>query len=136
PKVSEVPTDPRRPAAQRPGTSSGTNPAVLILAAVVVLLLGGVGGAFIFRSMQQPAQPPPVAATVVRFSLTADRPVTVFLGKQELGPTPLNVFIPSGKHQLELREADGARRALEVNLPPTEPEAKLIVTLDSLPALP
>ncbi|HEY0880090.1 MAG TPA: hypothetical protein VGD87_01105, partial [Archangium sp.] len=81
-------------------------------------------------------QPPPVAATVVRFSLTSDRPVTVFLGKQELGPTPLNVFIPSGKHALELREEDGSRRALEVNLPATEPEAKLIVTLDSLPALP
>lgn len=136
PRVSEVPTDPRRPAAQRNSNSGGTSKTVLAIAAVLALLLGGVGGAFIFRSMQQPAQPPPVAATVVRFSLTADRPVTVFLGKQELGPTPLNVFIPSGKHQLELREADGARRALEVNLPPTEPEAKLIVTLDSLPALP
>lgn len=135
PRVAELPTDPRRQAVAAPGAPRSTSHGALVAAAVGALLLGGLGGAFLFRSMQQP-QPPPVAASVVRFQLSADRPVTVFLGKQELGPTPLSVFIPSGKHSLELREADGPRRALEVNLPAGEPDAKMVVTLDSLPSLP
>ena len=96
-------------------------------------MLGAVGGAFIFRSMQTP---PPAQASVVRFSLSADRPVAVWLGKQELGTTPVSVFVPSGRHLLELREPEGPRRSLEVNLSPAESEAKMVVTLDSLPQLP
>lgn len=136
PRVSEQPTDPRRqavPAAaprQEPGRSNG----VLILAAIVALLLGAVGGAFIFRTMQAPPQ---AQASVVHFSLSADRPVSVWLGKQELGTTPVSVFVPSGRHLLELREEEGgARRSLEVNLPADQAEAKMVVTLDSLPQLP
>ena len=83
------------------------------------------------------APPVPVAASVVRFSLSADRPVSVWLGKQELGTTPVSVFVPSGRHLLELREEEGGtRRSLEVNLLPDQPEAKMVVTLDSLPQLP
>lgn len=133
PRVSEQPTDPRRQAVPRaePGRSNG----ILILAAVIALLLGAVGGAFIFRSMNAP--PPPAVASVVHFSLSADRPVSVWLGKQELGTTPVSVFVPSGRHLLELREEEaGTRRSLEVNLLPDQGEAKMVVTLDSLPQLP
>lgn len=83
--------------------------------------------------MQQQQQP---ASTIVRLSLSADRPAEVFLGKQSLGTTPVSVFVPSGRHLLELQEEDGPRRSLEVNLPATAPEAKMVVTLDSLPQLP
>lgn len=133
PRISEQPTDPRRAAIPREQPQSGSSNGVLILAAVVALLLGAVGGAFIFRSMQTP---PPAQASVVRFSLSADRPVAVWLGKQELGTTPVSVFVPSGRHLLELREPEGPRRSLEVNLSPAESEAKMVVTLDSLPQLP
>lgn len=142
PKISEQPTDPRRQAVPREpppnvntGGGGGSSKGVLILAAVVALLLGAVGGAFIFRSMQKPP-PAPVAASVVRLSLSSDRPVSVWLGKTELGTTPINVFVPSGRHLLELREEEGPRRSLEVNLPADESEAKMVVTLDSLPQLP
>jgi serine/threonine protein kinase len=141
PKISEQPTDPRRQAVPRetsptmPSERGGSSSGVLILAAVVALLLGAVGGAFIFRSMQAPP-PAPVQASVVRLSLSSDRPAAVWLGKQELGTTPINVFVPSGRHLLELREAEGPRRSLEVNLPADESEAKMVVTLDSLPQLP
>ncbi len=138
PKISEMPTDPRRAAIPRetdahPG--QGSSRAVLAIAAVIALLLGAVGGAFIFRSMQTPPPPPP-SAVLVRLTLSADRPATVWLGKQELGATPVTVFVPSGRHLLELREEDGPRRSLEVNLPGTETEARMVVTLDSLPQLP
>jgi hypothetical protein len=79
-------------------------------------------------------QAPP--ASVVRFSLSSDRPVSVWLGKQELGTTPLQVFVPSGHHLLQLQEEDGPRRSLDVTLPANESEAKMVVTLDSLPQLP
>ena len=131
PRVSEQPTDPRRAAVPRP--ESGRSNGVLILAAIFALLLGAVGGAFIFRTMQAP---PPAQASVVHFSLSADRPVSVWLGKQELGTTPVSVFVPSGRHLLELHEEDGARRSLEVNLPADQADAKMVVTLDSLPQLP
>jgi serine/threonine protein kinase len=132
-KISEQPTDPRRAAIPRPQESSGSSRGVVIAVALVTLLLGAVGGAFIFRSMQAQQQP---ASTIVRLSLASDRPAAVFLGKQELGTTPVTVFVPSGRHLLELREDDGPRRSLEINLPPTEAEAKMVVTLDSLPQLP
>lgn len=133
PRVSEQPTDPRRAAVPRP--EAGRSNGALFLAAMVALLLGAVGGAFLFRSMNAP--PRPVAASVVRFSLSADRPVTVYLGKQELGTTPVSVFVPSGRHLLELREEEaGTRRSLEVNLAADQGEAKMVVTLDSLPQLP
>lgn len=131
PRVSEQPTDPRRAAVPRP--EAGRSNGVLILAAIFALLLGAVGGAFIFRTMQAP---PPAQASVVHFSLSADRPVSVWLGKQELGTTPVSVFVPSGRHLLELHEEDGARRSLEVNLPADQADAKMVVTLDSLPQLP
>ena len=131
PRISEQPTDPRRVALPRQQTGSSNG--VLILAAVIALLLGAVGGAFIFRGMQAP---PPAQASVVHFQLTADRPVSVWLGKQELGTSPVSVFLPSGHHLLELQEPDGARRSLDLNLPAGEAEAKMVVTLDSLPALP
>ena len=139
PKISEQPTDPRRQAVPREtnttiSTGGGSSSGVLILAAIVALLLGAVGGAFIFRSMQKP--PAPAVASVVRLSLTSDRPVSVWLGKTELGTTPINVVVPSGRHLLELREAEGPRRSLEVNLPADESEARMVVTLDSLPQLP
>jgi hypothetical protein len=133
PRISDQPTDPRRSAIPREQPSSGSSKGVLVLAAIVALLLGAVGGAFIFRSMQAP---PPAQASVVHFSLSSDRPATVWLGKQELGATPLSVFVPSGRHLLELREEEGARRSFEVNLPAGESEAKMVVTLDSLPQLP
>ncbi len=134
PRISEQPTDPRRAAVPRePAPSSGSSRGMLILAAVVASLLGAVGGAFIFRQMQAP---PPAQASVVRLSLSADRPVAVWLGKQELGTTPISVFVPSGRHLLELREEEGPRRSLELNLPADETEAKMVVTLDSLPQLP
>ncbi len=134
PKVSEQPTDPRRPAIPRPPPpSSGSSKSVLVLAAGVALLLGAVGGAFIFRGMQAP---PPAQASVVHLSLDTDRPVSVWLGKQQLGTTPVSVFVPSGRHLLELREEEGPRRSLEVILPADESEAKMVVTLDSLPQLP
>jgi tRNA A-37 threonylcarbamoyl transferase component Bud32 len=135
PRVSEQPTDPRRAAVPREAApqSGGSSNGVLVLAAIVALLLGAVGGAFIFRQMQAP---PPAQASVVRLSLSSDRPVAVWLGKQDLGTTPIAVFVPSGRHLLELREPDGPRRSLEVNLPPDESDAKMVVTLDSLPQLP
>ncbi|MDP2271096.1 MAG: serine/threonine-protein kinase [Archangium sp.] len=135
PRISEQPTDPRRAAVPREPqpASAGSSKGVLILSAMVVLLLGAVGGAFIFRQMQAP---PPAQASVVRLSLSADRPVAVWLGKQELGTTPISVFVPSGRHLLELREEEGPRRSLELNLPADETEAKMVVTLDSLPQLP
>jgi serine/threonine protein kinase len=131
PRISEQPTDPRRAAIPR--EAQGSSNGVLILAAVVALLLGAVGGAFIFRSMQAP---PPVPASVVHVSVSTDRPVSVWLGKQELGNSPVSVFLPSGHHLLELHEPDGPRRSLDVNLPAGEAEAKMVVTLDSLPQLP
>jgi serine/threonine protein kinase len=129
--ISEQTTDPRRQAVRREGNSTGT----LIVAAIVALALGAVGGAFLIQKMQQPTQQQP-AATIVRLSLSTDRAATVFLGKQQLGPTPINVFVPSGKHQLEIVEEGGARRGLEINLSTSEAEAKMVVTLDSLPLLP
>jgi len=99
--------------------------------ALLILLVGGAGGAFLIKGLQ-----PTPSNAVVRLVLNSDRPATVFLGKQELGITPVSVFVPSGHHVLELREEDGPRRSLDVNLPGTEAEAKLVVTLDSLPQLP
>lgn len=129
PRISELPTDPRRAAVPRE-RPAGSSRGVLAVAALAVLLLGAVGGAFLFRSMQ--AAP----ASVVHFSLSSDRPASVWLGKQQLGTTPVSLFVPSGRHLLELREEEGPRRSLEVNLPPNESEAKMVVTLDSLPQLP
>ena len=51
----------------------------------LVLLLGAVGGAFIFRSMQAP---PVAPATVVHFSLSADRPVVGVAGQAGAGHHP------------------------------------------------
>ncbi|MFT3708657.1 MAG: protein kinase [Archangium sp.] len=129
--LTEQPTDPRRSAVQRP--SQGTSSTTLVIAAIIALILGAVGGALIIQKMQQP---PPSAGALVRLTLSTDRPATVWLGKQELGATPITVFVPSGKHELMLHEADGSKRALDVNLLPTEPDAKMVVTLDSLPQLP
>ncbi len=133
--VSDLPTDPRRAAIPRsPPPAEGASKALLVIAALGVLLVGALGGAFLFRSMQPPA--PAQGSTLVRLALSADRPANVWLGKQELGPTPISVFIPTGRHLLELREEDGARRSLDVNLPADQAEAKMVVTLDSLPLLP
>jgi hypothetical protein len=132
PSLTEQPTDPRRGAVPRQ-QSGGTSNTTLIVAAIIALVLGAVGGAFIIQKMQQPG---PAAGALVRLTLSSDRPATVFLGKQELGATPVTVFVPSGKHQLVLQEADGPKRSLEVNLSPSEPDAKMVVTLDSLPQLP
>lgn len=140
PKVSEAPTDPRRPSVPRragpsmanvpPAPSSSKLP--LVLAAIVALVIGGVGGAFIIKGMQ----PQPPASAVVKLSLDTDRPATVYLGKSALGTTPVAVFVPSGKHVLELQEEEGPRRSLQVDLPATEAETKMVVALDSLPPLP
>lgn len=139
PKVSEAPTDPRRPAVPRepPTRAPASAPqksssASLVFAAIIALAIGGVGGAFVIKRMQ-PAAP---TSTLVKLSLDADRPVTVFLGRSQLGTTPVAVFVPSGKHELELQEEDGPRRALQIDLPSGEAETKLVVTLDSLPQLP
>jgi|GEM_PF-5832214 serine/threonine protein kinase len=137
PSVSELPTDPRRAAVPRPTEpdharqSGGTSKGLLAVLALLILLVGGAGGAFLIKGLQ-----PTPSNAVVRLVLNSDRPATVFLGKQELGITPVSVFVPSGHHVLELREEDGPRRSLDVNLPGTEAEAKLVVTLDSLPQLP
>ncbi|MFZ5440746.1 MAG: serine/threonine protein kinase [Myxococcota bacterium] len=146
PKISEAPTDPRRTAVPRPTQleheeelpeprNGGSSRGLVIGVALVTLLVGAVGGAFLFRSMQAPPSAP-AATTIVRLSLSSDRPAQVWLGKQALGTTPVTVFVPSGRHLLELREEDGPRRSLEVNLSPSESEAKMVVTLDSLPQLP
>lgn len=142
PKVSEAPTDPRRPAVARESAQSvrrmpvakpaATSKGPLFAAALIALLIGGVGGAFIIKGMQ----PAPAANALVRLSLDTDRPATVFLGKSALGTTPVSVFVPSGRHLLELQEEEGPRRSLQVDLPGTQPEAKMVVTLDSLPSLP
>jgi len=136
--VQGQPTDPRRNAVHateedhsRQNTSGGSSKTVVLVAAILALLIGGVGGAFIIKGMQ----PTPTNA-VVRLVLSSDRPATVFLGQQELGPTPISVFVPSGHHLLELREVDGPKRSLDVNLPGTNAEERMVVTLDSLPRLP
>ena len=121
--VQEQPTDPRRNAVprateedhRRQNNSGGSSKTVVLIAAILALLIGGVGGAFIIKGMQ----PTPTNA-VVRLVLSSDRPATVYLGKQELGPTPISVFVPSGHHLLELREEEGPKRTLEVNLPGTD----------------
>lgn len=145
PKVSEAPTDPRRPSIPRESQQNLRRPTPtpapppqaasklpLFFAAVIALVIGGAGGAFVIKRMQ-PTQAP---SAMVKLSLDTDRPATVFLGKMTLGTTPVAVFVQSGKHQLELQEASGARRTLQVDLSATEPETKLVVALDSLPQLP
>ncbi|MBL8915209.1 MAG: protein kinase [Archangium sp.] len=131
--LTEQPTDPRRQAIPRQNQGGGTSSTTLIIAAIIALVLGAVGGAFIIQKMQKPTVAP---SALVRLSLSTDRPATVFLGKQELGATPITVFIPSGAHELTLQETDGPKRVLDVNLLATEPDAKMVVTLDSLPQLP
>lgn len=145
PKVSEAPTDPRRQSIPResqqnirrstpppPPAPATASKLPLFFAAVIALVVGGAGGAFVIKRMQ----PQQVPSAMVKLSLDTDRPATVWLGKMALGTTPVAVFVQSGKHELELQEESGARRSLQVNLAPTEPETKMVVTLDSLPQLP
>ncbi|MGV3622394.1 MAG: serine/threonine protein kinase [Archangium sp.] len=141
-KVTDAPTDPRRaPVARESQQNLRRAPAPpppapsklpLVLAAVIALVIGGAGGAFVINRMQ----PQPAPSAVVKLMLDTDRPATVYLGKSALGTTPVAAFVPSGKHQLELQEEAGPRRTLQINLAPTEPETKMVVTLDSLPQLP
>jgi serine/threonine protein kinase len=136
--VQEQPTDPRRNAIPRPTeedhraqSGGGTSKVMLVVGALLILLVGGVGGAFLLKSLQ----PAPVNA-VVRLVLSSDRPATVYLGMQELGTTPISVFVPSGHHALQLDELGGPKRTLDVNLPGTNAEERMVVTLDSLPLVP
>ncbi len=110
---------------------SGVSRSMLIFAVSLALVLGAIGGAGASRYLQK-ASP----ASMVRLSLDADRPAEVWLGVQELGVTPISVLMPSGRHLLEVREADGPRRALDVDLSSAQSEMNMAVSLDSLPALP
>jgi hypothetical protein len=132
PPVSELPTDPRRAAAKRPG--SGGSRAGVFVGAVVALALGAAGGILLFKRMQAPV--PKVEPTKLgRVSLKSDRPADVLFNGQLLGTTPTTAFVPAGHHSLQLKEPDGTVRLLAVEVKPGE-EANVVVTLDSLEKLP
>lgn len=162
--VSEAPTDPRRAAVARPGT--GKQPqkpkskVPLIIAAILALAIGGGGGAMLLKSLRKAAPPPPTEPaptpdpvpvanptptppkpdapkrTMMKLSVSSDRPATVFLGEMELGETPVSMLVPLGQHRLEFAEDGGTRRMFDVELSGDEAEKKLAVTLDSLAPVP
>jgi hypothetical protein len=79
-----------------------------------------------------PAQPP----ALVRVAIEADRPCELFLGAQALGRLPLTAIIPAGSHLMEVKEEDGTRRKLVLELDGAKGDATVALTLDSLPPLP
>ena len=128
-QLQNVPTDPSRNAARRNQSSS----LPIVIAALLALVLGAGGGVFFYSRMasQQPQQ----ASGMGRFSLKTDRPVSVVMMGQALGQTPLESWVPSGSHQVVLKEADGTSRALTLVIESGKPNT-LDVTLDELPKLP
>ncbi len=125
---SEAPANPPPPPRQ------GTSKLLVVLIALVAVAAGGVGGAVIYRQMQEAPRSP--AAQFGRLSVATDRPTEVSLMGQVLGSTPLvDVWVPAGKHTLELKEGDGDRFALDVEVG-GKTATKVDVTLDSLRKLP
>ena len=127
PNVADLPTNPKRTRVRAQGSGSR----VLVMIAVVLALVLGAGvGALLVSRMQSHGQ------GIGRLSVTTDRPADVVLGGQVLGKTPLdNVFVPSGHLTLELREEDGTRRAVEVDVVVNTP-ARLELALDTLHKVP
>jgi serine/threonine protein kinase len=129
PRVAEAPTDPRRQAVK---ASQGPSGAVMALVGVLLAIVAGaalyVSGVF----RPAPAQPP----ALVRVAIEADRPCELFLGAQALGRLPLTAIIPAGSHLMEVKEEDGTRRKLVLELDGAKGDATVALTLDSLPPLP
>lgn len=142
--VSEAPTDPKRAAVARPG--SGKQPRQqsgsklpLVFAACLALGIGGGGGAMLLKTLRkQPPTSPTLAPkrSMVKLSVTTDRPATVFLGEMELGDTPFSAVVPTGQHQLQFAEDGGVRKLFDLELDGEEAEKKLAVALDSLAPVP
>lgn len=127
-QLQNVPTDPSRNAARRNQSSS----LPIVIAALLALVLGAGGGVFFYARMSaQPQQ----AGGMGRFSLKTDRPVSVVMMGQALGQTPLESWVPSGNHQVVLKEEDGTSRALSLVIESGKPNS-LDVKLDELPKLP
>lgn len=120
------------PAGSGERASGGSSWVRMAAAALVAGLLGAAGGALMLHSLQ----PPPVLSAVVHLTLTSDRPASVWLGSQALGSTPVSAFVPAGRYIVQLSDEAGPRRSLELNLDPSQSEAKVAVRLDSLPSLP
>lgn len=128
-QLQNVTTDPARNAARR--NESSNMP--IVIAALLALVLGAGGGVFFYARMsgQQQQQP----GGMGRFSLKTDRPVSVVMMGQAMGQTPLESWVPSGNHQVVLKEADGTSRALTLVIESGKPNS-LDVKLDELPKLP
>lgn len=147
--VSDAPTDPRRAPVARPGSGQqpqrSSSKLPLIIAALLALVIGGGGGAMLLKTLRKDpvpttvVTPPPVATpkrTMMKLSVSSDRPATVFLGEMELGETPFSAVVPVGQHRLEFTEDAGTRRMIDVELSGDEAEKRLSVTLDSLAPVP
>jgi len=138
--VSDAPTDPKRAAVARPGSGQtpqkSSSKVPLILAATLALVVGGGGGAMLLKTLRKPAVTTPAKRTMVKLSVSSDRPATVFLGEMELGATPFSSVVPVGQHQLEFAEEGAPRKMLELDLTGEEAEKKLSVALDSLAPVP
>lgn len=127
-QLQNVPTDPSRNAARRNQSSN----LPIVIAALLALVLGAGGGVFFYARMAGQQQQP---GGLGRFSLKTDRPVSVVMMGQALGETPLESWVPSGSHQVVLKESDGTSRALTLVIESGKPNM-LDVKLDELPKLP
>ncbi len=141
--VSDAPTDPKRAAAVRPGSGKtpqkSSSKAPIVIAAIVALAVGGGVGAMLLKTLHKPTPTTPVGPskrTMVKLSVSSDRPATVFLGEMELGETPFSAVVPVGQHQLEFAEDGGTRKLIDVDLNGEEAEKRVSVTLDSLAPVP
>ncbi len=82
-----------------------------IVIAVVLALVLGAGGMFVVSNLTKPSP-----QGLGRLSLKSDRPVAVMLNGQAMGNTPIDSLIPAGTHALQLTEADGTVRTLDLEV--------------------
>lgn len=117
--------------------------ASLGVGAAIALVVGALIGVTAYRAIVEPpiekaatTAAPSAAPGVGRLTLQTDRPAEVRLGSKVIGHTPLvDLYVPSGKHALALREADGPWRSLEVTVAADE-VSRVEVRLNELPVAP
>jgi serine/threonine protein kinase len=124
--LQSVQTDPARNAV---APSGGGSRAPLIIAVLLALILGAGGGVLLYSRMAKQS------AGFGRLSLKTDRPATVVLMGQVLGPTPLETVVPAGAFSFQLKEEDGTVRVLLLEVG-NDAQVNKTVTLDSLPKAP